>query len=197
MTRDDAPQPPSRMTPSRMTPSCLLDHLSRLGLQTETHEHDAVFTVEQSASVKGAIPGGHSKNLFLKDRRGRLFLVVAEHDTRIDLKTLHERVGASGRFSFASADLLREVLGVEPGSVTPFALVHDHDRRVSVVLDASLMRHERQNFHPLVNTMTTGISDRDLLAFLRSTGHEPTILDLGPITAPPGPDCTAPGPSPS
>lgn len=194
MTPADAAPAPS----SRMTAPELIDHLSRLGLRTETREHDAVFTVEQSAPVKAGIPGAHSKNLFLKDRRGRLFLVVAEHDTRVDLRTLHERVGASGRFSFASADLLREVLGVEPGSVTPFAVVHDREGRVSVVLDALLMRHERLNFHPLVNTMTTGISDRDLLAFLRSTGHEPAIVELGPPPSrPSGADCMAPGPSPS
>ncbi|MDB5589950.1 prolyl-tRNA synthetase associated domain-containing protein [Enterovirga sp.] len=177
-----------------MTPSDLLDHLAQLGLRTETHRHEPVFTVAQSAPVKAAIPGAHSKNLFLKDRRGRLFLVVAKDDTRIDLKTLHEAIGASGRLSFGSAELLREVLGVEPGSVTPFAAANDRECRVAVILDAELMRHGRLNFHPLVNTMTTGLSPADLLAFLRSTGHEPAVVAL---PAPPASDCMASGGHPS
>ncbi|WP_375458121.1 prolyl-tRNA synthetase associated domain-containing protein [uncultured Enterovirga sp.] len=180
-----------------MNPSELLDHLAGLGLSTETHTHEAVFTVEESAPVKAAIAGAHSKNLFLKDRRGRLFLVVAEHDTRVDLKTLHERVGASGRLSFGSADLLREVLGVEPGSVTPFALVHDRDRRVSVVLDELLMRHPLLNFHPLANTMTTSIANPDFLAFLKATGYEPAVIRLGPQSERAKPDCMASGAAPS
>jgi Ala-tRNA(Pro) deacylase len=183
--------------PRQMTPSELLEHLTGLGLSTETHRHDAVFTVEESAPVKAAIPGAHSKNLFLKDRRGRLFLVVAEHDTRVDLKTLHLRVGASGRFSFGSADLLREVLGVEPGSVTPFALVHDTEHRVSVVLDELLMGHDLLNFHPLANTMTTSIAKPDFLAFLRATGYEPAVIGLGPASDRAEADCMASGAAPS
>lgn len=173
----------------RLSPSELLDHLDGLGIETETHRHEAVFTVAQSASVKGAIPGAHSKNLFLKDRRGRLFLVVAKDDTRIDLKRLHGVVGASGKLSFGSADLLREALGVEPGSVTPFAAVHDREARVAVVLDAELMRQGRLNFHPLVNTMSTGISGPDLVAFLRATGHEPAIVALPGPADEAGRDC--------
>ncbi len=167
----------------RLTPSELLDRLRDLGIAYETHEHPAVFTVAESGHVKGSIPGMHSKNLFLKDRKGRLFLVVAKDDTAIDLKRLHETLGASGRLSFGSADLLRETLGVEPGSVTPFAAVHDGAGRVTVILDAALARASRVNFHPLVNTMTTGLSPDDLVAFLRSTGHEVQI-------------CTLPAPTP-
>ena len=165
-----------------LTPSELLERLRGLGLAAETHEHPAVFTVAESRPVKEAIPGAHSKNLFLKDRKGRLFLVVAKDDTAIDLKRLHEVIGASGRLSFGSAELLRETLGVEPGSVTPFAAVNDGCGRVTVVLDQNLSSAERVNFHPLVNTMTTGITPDELVAFLRSTAHEPRIL---PLPAPP------------
>ncbi len=160
------------------TPSDLFAYLDKLGISTETFEHAPVFTVAESRGIKAKIPGGHSKNLFLKDRKDRLFLVVAKDETRIDLKRLHETIGASGRLSFGSADLLRETLGVEPGSVTPFALINDTARRVAVILDAELMAFERVNFHPLVNTMTTTIGRDDLLAFLRATGHEPRILRL-------------------
>jgi Ala-tRNA(Pro) deacylase len=160
------------------TPSDLLAYLAKLGIATETHEHPPVFTVAESRSIKAMIPGGHSKNLFLKDRKDRLFLVVARDETRIDLKKLHEAIGASGRLSFGSAQLLRETLAVEPGSVTPFALINDTAGRVGVVLDANLMACALVNFHPLVNSMTTTIGREDLLAFLRATGHEARILRL-------------------
>ena len=161
-----------------LTPSELLGRLRDLGIAAETHEHPAVFTVPESRPVKEAIPGAHSKNLFLKDRKGRLFLVVAKDETEIDLKRLHETIGASGRLSFGSAELLRETLGVEPGSVTPFAVANDRAGRVTIILDEALARADRVNFHPLVNTMTTGLSPADLLAFLGTTGHEPRITAL-------------------
>jgi Ala-tRNA(Pro) deacylase len=160
------------------SPSDLFACLDKLGIRTETFAHAPVFTVAESRSIKAAIAGGHSKNLFLKDRKDRLFLVVLRDETRIDLKRLHEAIGASGRLSFGSADLLRETLGVEPGSVTPFALLNDAAGRVSAILDAALMAFERVNFHPLDNSMTTTIARGDLLAFLRATGHEPRILRL-------------------
>jgi Ala-tRNA(Pro) deacylase len=160
------------------TPPDLFAYLARLGIATETFEHPPVFTVAESRSIKAAIPGGHSKNLFLKDKKDRLFLVVARDETRIDLKKLHEAIGASGRLSFGAPDLLRETLGVEPGSVTPFALINDPHGRVSVALDASLMTFARVNFHPLVNSMTTTIGREDFFAFLRATGHEPRVLRL-------------------
>ena len=161
-----------------LTPSELLDRLRGLGIAADTHEHKAVFTVAESRPVKAALPGAHSKNLFLKDRKGRFFLVVAQDDTAIDLKRLHEVIGASGRLSFGSAELLRETLGVEPGSVTPFAAANDTAGCVTVVIDQNLTRAERVNFHPLVNTMTTSLTPDELLAFLRSTGHEPRIATL-------------------
>jgi Ala-tRNA(Pro) deacylase len=163
---------------SHLTPQQLLERLAALGIDAETVEHEPVFTVAESRPVKARIPGAHSKNLFVKDKKGRLFLICAKDETPIDLKRAHEAVGASGRLSFGSADQLREVLGVEPGSVTPFAVVNDRAGRVTVVLDANLMAHERVNFHPLVNSMTTGLSRDDLVRFLRATGHEPAVVRL-------------------
>lgn len=148
----------------------------RLGIATTTHEHEAVFTVAESQHVKDSIPGGHTKNLFLKDKKSRLFLVVALGSAVIDLKRLHELIGASGRLSFGSGELLEEVWGVKPGSVTPFGAICDTELRVSVVLDAAMMEHEILNYHPLENTATTSIMRQDLVTFLRATGHEPRIL---------------------
>ncbi len=121
----------------------------------------------------------HTKNLFLKDKKSRLFLLVLGEETEVDLKRVHERIGAQGRVSFGSAELLEEVFGVRPGAVTPFGAINDVGARVSVVLDDAMMRHERLNFHPLVNTRTTGLASADLVKFLRATGHEPLVVPLG------------------
>jgi Ala-tRNA(Pro) deacylase len=161
-----------------LSPQELLDRLADLGIEAETVEHEPVFTVAESRPVKARIPGAHSKNLFVKDKKGRLFLITAKDETPIDLKRVHEAIGASGRVSFGSADQLRAALGVEPGSVTPFAAVNDSEGEVTVILDANLMEHQRVNFHPLINSMTTGVHRDDLLRFLRATGHEPRILRL-------------------
>jgi Ala-tRNA(Pro) deacylase len=163
---------------AHLSPKELLDRLDALGIPSDTVEHEPVFTVAESQSVKERIPGAHSKNLFVKDKKGRFFLISAKHDTAIDLKRTHEAIGASGRLSFGSADQLRSMLGVEPGSVTAFAVANDADGKVTMVLDANLMEHERVNFHPLVNSMTTGVSREDLVKFLRATGHDPLILKL-------------------
>jgi len=114
-----------------------------------------------------------------------LFLATALENAVIELKSLHRRLGASGRFSFGSADLMRATLGIEPGAVTPFAVMNDNDRRVGVVLDAALMRHATVNCHPLVNTMTTSIAGADLLRFLEATGHPPRIVPVAEQEAPP------------
>ncbi len=160
------------------TPEQLFAFLDRLGIAHRTVTHPAVFTVEEARLLRGQVPGGHTKNLFLKDKKGALFLVVAEEDARIELKSLHRRLGASGRFSFGSAELMREVLGVEPGAVTPFAALNDTGGKVEVVLDAAMMRHASLNYHPLVNTMTTSIGRDDLVAFLKATGHIPRIVPV-------------------
>ena len=157
------------------TPAQLFAALDALAIEHTTIDHPPLFTVEQSRALRGQIPGGHTKNLFLRDKKGTLFLVVAEEDAEIDLKGLHRLLGASGRFSFGSPDLLREVWGVEPGSVTPFGAINDREGRVTVVLDAAMMEHDILNFHPLINVRTTAIRRDNLVKFLRSTGHEPRI----------------------
>jgi len=157
----------------------LLAYLEELGVATETVEHAPLFTVEDSQALRGEIPGGHTKNLFVKDKKSRLFLLVLGEETLVDLRRVHERIGAQGRVSFGSAELLEEVWGVRPGAVTPFGAINDNMGRVTVVLDAEMMRHDRLNFHPLVNTRTTGLASGDLIKFLRATGHEPLIVGLG------------------
>ncbi len=157
------------------TPEQLFATLDALGIAHATVKHPPVFTVEQAASLRGEIAGGHTKNLFLRDKKNALYLVVAGEDAAIDLKGLHRRLGASGRFSFGSADLLLEVWGVTPGSVTPFGAINDTQARVTVVLDSEMMEHETLNYHPLVNTMTTSLSRDGLVKFLESTGHVPRI----------------------
>jgi Ala-tRNA(Pro) deacylase len=163
------------------TPAALFAFLDGLGIAHATVTHAPLFTVEQSRELRGTIPGGHTKNLFLKDKKDALFLVMAEEDAAIELKGLHRLLGAAGRFSFGSAELLRQCLGVEPGAVTPFAAINDAAGRVTVVLDTAMMRHATLNYHPLVNTMTTSIGRDDLLKFLQATGHPPRIV---PLSAP-------------
>jgi Ala-tRNA(Pro) deacylase len=153
----------------------LLVRLAELGIATTTLDHEAVFTVAESSKLERELPGGHTKNLFLKDKKGKLYLVVALGHAHIDLKTLPKVLG-SDRLSFGRPELLLEILGVPAGSVTPFALINDKARLVTVILDAGMMRHERLNFHPLENTATTNIAREDLVAFIRACGHEPRIL---------------------
>ncbi|MDF2999875.1 MAG: YbaK/prolyl-tRNA synthetase associated region [Xanthobacteraceae bacterium] len=161
-----------------LTAQDLLARLTELGIETTTVEHPPLFTVEDSQALRGDIPGGHTKNLFLKDKKGNIFLVVVEEETRVDLKSLHQPLGAASRLSFGSAELLEEVLGVKPGAVTAFGPVNDTAGRVTVVLDEELMAHETVNCHPLVNTATTAIRSADLIRFLRATGHEPRIMTV-------------------
>jgi Ala-tRNA(Pro) deacylase len=163
-------------------PDQLFAALDALAIKYTTVKHPPLFTVEQSRALRGQIPGGHTKNLFLRDKKHALFLVVAEEEADIDLKGLHRLLGANGRFSFGSSDLLREVWGVEPGAVTPFGALNDTAGRVTVVLDQAMLTHATLNFHPLVNTMTTSIARDDLIRFLESTGHSPRIERVaGPV----------------
>lgn len=149
--------------------------LDALGIAHKTVRHEPVFTVEEAKAHRGLIEGGHTKNLFLKDKQDRLFLGVTLEDLAVDLKALNLAVGA-GRFSFASAELLRECLGVEPGSVTPFSLINDRANRVTPILDQAMLDITPLNFHPLVNTATTTIASADLLRFVAACGHTPLIL---------------------
>ena len=157
------------------TPDDLFAYLDRIGIAHKTVNHPAAFRVDDARELRGQIPGAHTKNLFLRDKKGTPFLVVALEDAAIELKSLHRLLGATGRFSFGSAERMSELLGVEPGSVTPFAVINDKDCRVTVVLDAAMMAHEVLNFHPLRNTATTTISRQGLLRFLEATGHKPRI----------------------
>ena len=161
---------------TRYTPEHLLAFLDRHGIHHHTVHHEALFTVEQSKALRGPIEGLHVKNLFLKDKKSRLFLVTAVESTQIDLKTLHSRIGGQGRLSFCSAEQLMEYLGVEPGSVTPLALINDPAHRVNFVVDPALLSGARINVHPLVNTMTSGLSLDGFKAFLALTGHQAHIL---------------------
>ncbi len=167
------------------TPDDLFAFLDRLGIAHRTVTHPPLFTVEESQALRGQIPGGHTKNLFLKDKKDTLYLVVALENAVVELKSLHRRLGASGRFSFGSAELLRATLGVDPGAVTPFAALNDTGRRVAVVLEAAMMMHATLNYHPLRNTMTTSIGRDDLIKFLDATGHPPLIAAVAePSPAP-------------
>ncbi len=160
------------------TPRQLFDLLASLGIETQTRHHDAVFTVAQSSLLHDDIGGGHTKNLFVKDKKGNHFLIVAPAHARIEMNRLHALIGATGRLSFASTERLMELLGVAAGSVTAFAPVNDVAGRVKVVIDAALLRDELLNCHPLTNTMTTTISTVDLLAFLDHVGHKPDIVAI-------------------
>jgi Ala-tRNA(Pro) deacylase len=157
------------------TPADLFAFLDRLGISYSTVSHPPLFTVEENRALRGTIPGGHTKNLFLKDKSSAYYLVVACEDAPIDLKSLHRRLGAKGRFSFGTADAMWEILGVKPGSVTPFAAINAVSGKVVVVLDRAMLTHEILNYHPLVNTMTTSIPRAGLMAFLKACGHEPRI----------------------
>jgi len=155
----------------------LFDFLDSLGIAYRTFEHAPVFTVEESRASCAHIPGGHTKNLFLKDRKGALWLVVAREDLRVDLNALAKQFEAA-RFSFGSGELLVEALGVPPGSVTPFALINDRANVVRVVLDEGMFALDPLNFHPLRNDRTTAISSGDLVKFIRATGREPIVAKL-------------------
>lgn len=158
--------------------TALFAYLDELGIATDTVEHEAMFTVEQSQVLRGAISGAHTKNLFLRDKGNRLVLVVAKEDTKVDLKGLAKRLGL-GRFSFGRPEQLEAVLGVEPGSVSALALMNPGSVALSaVVVDAALMDHAEVNCHPLDNRATTRLAMTDLLRFIRACGHEPEIISL-------------------
>jgi Ala-tRNA(Pro) deacylase len=164
-----------------VTPEALLAHLAALGIAHSTISHPALFTVEQSKALLGQTPGAHIKNLFMRDKKEKMWLLTALLDQPLDLKKLAGGLGAN-RLSFGSAERLMRHLGVLPGAVTPLAAINDRDGAVQVVLDAAIIGHDIVNCHPLVNTQTTALATQDLLRFLRATGHEPQLLDLRPFT---------------
>ncbi len=160
-----------------ITPQQLLEQLDRLNIPYELHRHPPLHTVEESRQLRGNMDGGHCKNLFLKDKKGKLWLLVCLEDAAVNMKTLDKKIG-SARLSFGRPELLLDVLGVTPGSVTPFALVNDSEARVNVVLDKSMMAHEKLNYHPLTNEQTITITSKDLLVFIKTCGHETHIVDI-------------------
>jgi Ala-tRNA(Pro) deacylase len=160
-----------------LIPQQLFDRLAELGISHHTVEHEPVFTVEQAKEHRGVLPGHHIKNLFLRNKKEEMWLVVALEDRAIDLKRLGEVLGA-GRLSFGSPERLRTWLGVEPGSVTPFSVINDTRHKVALVLDRGLERDGPINAHPLTNTMTSALSMADLQRFFAATGHVPRWLDF-------------------
>ncbi|PWJ80132.1 Ala-tRNA(Pro) hydrolase [Pseudaminobacter salicylatoxidans] len=160
------------------TPDELLAFLESLGIAVTTKQHPPLFTVADSQSLRGEIAGGHTKNLFLKDKKDNFFLVTVDEDAEVDLKQIHHLIGASSRVSFGKPEALMELLGVVPGSVTVFGLINDSDKRVKLVLDSALMDNDVINAHPLTNEATTTIGRDDLLTFVEATGHEPLVLKV-------------------
>ncbi len=156
----------------------LLCKLAELGIETTTVDHPALFTVHDSQLLRGEIAGAHTKNLFVKDRKNRYFLLVVEENAVVDLKTVHQIIGAQGKVSFGKPEALMELLGVEPGSVTILGAINDCDNKVTIVLDSDLAKQLVINAHPLTNEATTTIAVSDLLAFLDAIGHKPQVLKI-------------------
>ena len=177
-------KPATRTTPGMATPEDLFDRFLELGIETETHSHAPVFTVEESRALRGTLAGAHCKTLYFTDKKSALWLCVVEESRRMNIRALSDLIG-SARLSFAQPDRVKSDLGVEPGAVTPFALINDIAGRIGVVLDAEVMAAEIAHFHPLVNYRTTAIAPEDLLKFLRAGGHDPLTLDLSSATAEP------------
>jgi Ala-tRNA(Pro) deacylase len=162
----------------------LFNLLKTLSIYVSTMSHPAAHTVDEAKRLRGEILGSHCKNLFLKDKKGQLWLIVALESRQIDLKTLPKTIG-SARLSFSKPELLMETLGITPGSLTPFALMNDTDLKVQVILDAAMLANEPVNYHPLSNEATTSLSSADLLKFIAHCGHTPRILDFDAIEAVP------------
>lgn len=164
------------------SPAQLLARLTALGIEVRTVDHAPVFTVEESQHLRGELPGGHIKNLFLRNRKEDMWLVTVEESRRVDLKALGEKLtgetGGAAKLSFGSADRLMTYLGVVPGAVTPFAVINDTGRKVKMVLDRHLLDCNPVNAHPLVNFKSTAIAPQDLLKFLEAEGHKPQLLDF-------------------
>ena len=171
MTEDKTPRPPA------FDRDRLLDWMATNDIAQTTHDHPAVFRVEEGLELKASMPGAHTKNLFLKDKKGRLWLISARQDTVVDLKRADKWIG-SARLSFGNEALLYETLGVRPGSVTALGLINDPDRRVTFVLDKALWDADIVNFHPLTNTATTALAQADFRRFLSLIGREPVVVDF-------------------
>lgn len=160
------------------TPEELFSYLEGLGIKVRTVSHPPLFTVADSQALRGEIDGGHTKNLFLKDKKDNFFLVTVGEEAEVDLKQIHHLIGASSRVSFGKPEALMDLLGVVPGAVTAFGLINDEKGVVKFIIDSALLEHDTINAHPLTNEATTSIAAGDLLRFVRATGHEPAILKV-------------------
>ncbi|MFN3826168.1 MAG: prolyl-tRNA synthetase associated domain-containing protein [Micavibrio sp.] len=168
---------PSPDQPLPVPAAALLALFEERGITYRLYHHEPVFTVEESLEIERDMPGAHCRNLFVRDKKGTMFLVVARNETKVDMKKLADLLGC-GRLSFGSPERLWSYLGVRPGSVCPFAIINDKEKAVQIVLDQSMMAYDIVNYHPMENHMTVGLSPDDLLAYIRYTDHEPRILDL-------------------
>jgi Ala-tRNA(Pro) deacylase len=147
------------------------------------HTHPPLFTVADSQSLRGELPGGHVKNMFMKDKKGAIWLATCMEDRRIRIRDLEKEISARN-LSFAKEPLLWEMLGVRPGAVTPFGLINDRaGQRVRIALDVQMLEHDPLNFHPLHNEATTAISKEGFLKFLTLTGHDPVLVDFNRLEA--------------
>lgn len=160
------------------TPDALFQFLDSLGIAHATKRHAPVFTVAESEALRDEIPGGHTKNLFLKDKKDQYFLLTVDEHATVDLKTVHQIVGGASKFSFGKPEKLMDYLGVIPGAVTAFGVINDTGMNVTIVLDADLMKNEIVNCHPLSNDATTSIASRDLIRFVEATGHVAHVLKV-------------------
>ena len=161
------------------TPDDLFQRLQALGIATTTVRHPPVFTVEEAKLHRGHIPGVHTKNLFLRNKKDQMWLVVCHQDRTVDLRRLGPALGSSSRLSFGSPQRLMRYLGVIPGAVNPFAVINDHQNAVRLVVDSAILGEEPLNFHPLDNAQTTSITPEDFLRFLKAEEHPPTLISLG------------------
>lgn len=186
MTMQNQPIPaPDGLPPHPATPQDLFNVLESLKIPYSLHHHAPIFTVAEGEPLKKSIPGLHCRNLFLRDKKGRMALVTVANETPVDLKALQRHLGMD-RLSFGSPERLWDALGVRPGSVCPFAIINDRThRRVHMVLDAGMMRAERVVYHPLDNAMSIGLAPTGLRAFIDWCGHVPQEVDFGPGSQPP------------
>lgn len=168
------------------TAAQLLALLQQIGIDYRLYQHQPVFTVAESLEIERDMPGAHCRNLFVRDKKENMYLVVAQNETRIDMKKLSDLLGC-GRLSFGSAERLWQYLGVRPGSVCPFAIINDKDKAVTIILDAAMMQNAIVNYHPMENHMTVGLAPADLMRFIEHSGHVPRLMDLAPA-APDAPD---------
>lgn len=165
--------------PLPTSPQALLEYIDTLGITYKVYDHDPIFTVEEGLHLKASIPGTHCRNLFLRDKKKNMFLVVAANETQIDMKKLAPVID-SGRLSFGSADRLWDNLGIRQGSVNPFCVINDKNNAIKVILDAAMMNADLVNYHPMDNAQTIGLTPNDLLKFMEESGNTYEVLDLSP-----------------